>query len=260
LTLNNKKVPTLLPFASLPVSTLNLYKVTGSAWDFKNLQYGNIEEIRINASDLSKAKFSDLATLPSLRTLKLDLSTLPSALEFREFESLAHLSLGSNDRLASITVEAIPTLETLSLGPNFTLKTVTLASLPSLQNLDLSYTDIDVPDLSDMSSLVSLDLQHNVDVLSDPDQNLRKLPVSMEVLNLQKNGLDSLEFARRLTNLKTLRISGNRITDLSPLADLPSLELLELDQNPITASIKTCPVASAKSAVLANFCRQLLGL
>jgi len=49
--------------------------------------------------------------------------------------------------------------------------------------------------------------------------------------------ISNLDSIKCLNNLEYLELAGNQIEDLGPLADLPKLQLLDLDYNPLSDSL-----------------------
>ncbi len=68
--------------------------------------------------------------------------------------------------------------------------------------------------------------------LSDHMDFLKKFPELRE-LYLAENGLTDLSFAEGMSELEILDISGNYITQLRPLAGLPSLQKVICSDNPL---------------------------
>lgn len=57
----------------------------------------------------------------------------------------------------------------------------------------------------------------------------------LEEIVMSETGLDSLEFVRKMKNLKTLCVRNNRIHDISPVLELPCLEKLYINDNELAA-------------------------
>ncbi len=68
--------------------------------------------------------------------------------------------------------------------------------------------------------------------LSDHMDFLKKFPELRE-LYLAENGLTDLSFAEGMSELEILDISGNYVTQLRPLAGLPSLQKVICPDNPL---------------------------
>ena len=82
----------------------------------------------------------------------------------------------------------------------------------------------------DMLSLASLFAPGaNIDTLSGLEW-----ATNLTTLNLDNNAISDLTPLRSLWSLTSLSLYGNRITDLSPLAGLTNLSYLNLGHNPIT--------------------------
>ena len=74
--------------------------------------------------------------------------------------------------------------------------------------------------------------RENIDAekLQDALANLH----GMEELALEDLTLTSVEFAAGMENLKMLDITNNYVTSLTPLKDLPKLQIVVCDTNPIS--------------------------
>lgn len=98
-----------------------------------------------------------------------------------------------------------------------------LTELPQLTALFLGSNPLDAGQLSGLSSLKAL-----------------------TVLDLSACGLTDISFLREMPGLQEVYLGHNRITDLTPLRDLPRLSMLELQFDPLAES----PDASAVLSVL----------
>ena len=106
-----------------------------------------------------------------------------------------------------------------------------LTDLSLLSGLPLRHLDIDNLGISSLDGVETADLK----VLRARNNRLTSLPAGLDQLveaELSDNRLTSIDSIRAAANLTSLRIDGNRLTDLSQL-DLPALETLDISVNPV---------------------------
>ena len=134
----------------------------------------------------------------------------------------------------AITAELLAQVETLRIGSEsgFTVTSLEdLAFLPNLKVLDVSGQQIgDWTPLTKAEGLTGLNLGG---CALDGGAFLEALPQTLENLDLRDTGLTTVSFAGRLGKLRYLNISGNQVTDLSPLSGLSELATLAADGNPV---------------------------
>jgi len=161
--------------------------------------------------------------------------------------STTQLTLGSND---------ITNLDFLEFFPN--LKELTLYS-KKLSNIDgLRYVSqltsialmsdwpgtIDISAIGNCKDLILLDLSYidsseSLDLDSPSNVDIKGLDVlaqlsDIESLSLYYMGIKNINFVKKMTKLEDADLSGNHITDFSPLCNHPTLELLDLSYCGIT--------------------------
>jgi len=86
--------------------------------------------------------------------------------------------------------------------------------------------------IAKLLNLKVLDVSYNQILNCNGVQQLTKL----QTLNLSNNSIDSLEHCNKLVNLKECYLQHNNISiwnSLHPLAELPSIELIVIDENPV---------------------------
>lgn len=106
-------------------------------------------------------------------------------------------------------------------------------SLATLQKLDLSRNMLTyLPDMSQLQSLVDLDVSHN-QLVSIPD-SINDL-TSLQYLNLMANSLVQLPELSRLGKLSRLGLKGNSLTALPDMSGLISLKELFITNNQLVS-------------------------
>lgn len=129
-----------------------------------------------------------------------------------------------------------------------------ISNLKYLKRLDLSRCGIkDISPISSLTELVALYLRCDcvedyspllsLDKLSTLELSEMETPVDTDVLSqmnqlewvdLDKCGLDDLEFLRGYSDLMDLSVTENNISDLSPLADKDKLQSIYFDYNNVS--------------------------
>uniref|UniRef100_A0A8C5PAI5 Monocyte differentiation antigen CD14 n=1 Tax=Leptobrachium leishanense TaxID=445787 RepID=A0A8C5PAI5_9ANUR len=156
----------------------------------------------------------------------------------RYFEDLSRLDLSGNflednDILALFCRGSFPKLKTLTLQSNnfknFDTVCQSINKYSQLVQLDLSQNNF-----SNMSTSLC-NWKSSLLLLNLTDTGLEEinfiLPRNCEVLDLSYNKLDSLNIS--LVNLKELYLSYNKFATIPITANLPNLEILALNGNPI---------------------------
>lgn len=144
-----------------------------------------------------------------------------------------------------ITLERLEQISELRIGADtgFTVRTLEdLSLLPNLKILDIKGQQPDsFKPITELKGLINLNLG-GCDLRDD--RVLDRLPAGIQNLALNDTGLTSLQFASRLEQLSYLNISGNSVSDLTPLASLTQLSYLDADGNPISdwSAVENVPV------------------
>lgn len=216
------------------LTRLNRLSLTGQFEDYSFLRnMSDLEELYLNGSIPEEGE--NLSNLASLKKLS------------------CYSSRGKE--LKSSSIEAFQTLEYLKLSGTMIYDDMSgLFLMPNLRELDISgmecQIDLDkVPENRTLEILRMNDMQlyENVQayygegvILADMDETVLdehtdffiKFPELRE-LYLSGNGLTDISFAAELSALKVLDISDNYITELRPLAQLPSLQEVICTGNPL---------------------------
>ncbi|XP_072256793.1 monocyte differentiation antigen CD14 [Pyxicephalus adspersus] len=176
-----------------------------------------------------------MSTLSKLTVEKSDLKTIPCNISM-DFKYMSDLDLSENllqeeSLTSSFCNGAFPNLKILKLRHNNLVKYEsvcrTLRNYNLLANLDLSQNNFS--SLSNyfcewQPSLVRLNLSSTG--LEHVDDGL---PKNCEVLDLRYNKIEVLNIS--LPRLKELYLSYNAFTTISPMGNLPSLQVLAVDGN-----------------------------
>jgi len=116
-----------------------------------------------------------------------------------------------------------------------------IEGLPHLERLELSGNKIaKLPDLSTLPSLRSLSLARNK-LTTLQGQGLEKL-TNLHSLNLSGNAISNVRPLSGLTELTELILSDTKVSDVAPLASLTSLNSLYLDKSPIKNYAPLAPI------------------
>ncbi len=196
-----------------------------------------LTSLEINGENYAFTDLSPLGPLTKLQTLRLQSygNTSGTYVEdlggLRGMSELKELNLNL-DGIGSLTgMEGLTSLTTCYIsGADGTISLEPLRGLTKLQELSISGSGSDArtTDLSPLSGLTNLrSLSVSVDVNSL--EGLESL-TGLQTLSVSTDGLASLKGVENLTQLRELSISGSgaTYTDVDPLANLTSLQILRL--------------------------------
>lgn len=147
------------------------------------------------------------------------------------FVSLKDLNLDQNAIEDITPLSKLKQLGALHLASNNITDVSGLSELTSLQILDLNFNDIsDITPLKKMINLKRLCLSSN----NISDCSIVADMTKLNYLKLSSNKLSALPRSiSKLTHLRRLDISSNRINEIQPLHELTNLTALSIDYNPI---------------------------
>ena len=184
--------------------------------------------------DYNKINLEDEETKEVLRSMKslvrLDLTgnSLKDISVLNEMKTLKILHLGNNDFINLQQIEdIISNLNSMRVSTK-ALKTISKCSTEKITKLNIGVSGIDeVPDLSEFTNLIQLDLNNNSKISNL--QNISKIK-SLKSLNLSYNNLHNriikIDWSN-LTNLSVLNLEGNNLWS----EDLENLKLLKNNTN-----------------------------
>ncbi len=196
----------------------------------------NMSELtELHLSGCSLSKGMDLSNLKSLRSLsctyhmgydwKVDVLT--------DFQMVECLDLQGTETYDDISeVFNMPNLKELNIsGMSCEIDFDAIAENHSLEVLHMDHMDLyENVDVEYDSGIIMASMDDVA--LSDHMDFLKKFP-ELKELYLAENGLTDLSFAEGMSELEVLDISGNYITQLRPLAGLPSLQKVICPDNPL---------------------------
>lgn len=170
---------------------------------FPNLKY---QYLALTMAELENV--DELATLPKLKSLKLEACEIEDASAVWELHNLSRLEICFS-----------------SLGGKKQLN-----KLNQLKRLTLSFMDLpEWTSMSELNDLEELTLQEcgltDISFLC-PIKKLRRI-------NLSQNLITDISVLQQMENLESVCLWNNKITDLSPLRNLPKIKRLWIGMNPI---------------------------
>jgi len=173
-------------------------------------QLSDLTHLQISWGNQSLSDISPLGALSGLKYLNLD------GLPIVDISAIASLS----------------NLENLSLNYTGTQDLSPVTSLKKLRHLGVASLSLpQVPDLSLMSSLESLDYSGNR--IASLEQFLGFLPSGLRNLSLQNTGINETKGFGVLEGIEELRLDNNNIS-MVEIESLSNLRLLEIRENPVT--------------------------
>lgn len=220
----------------------DLYLLMQSRNSYALNEQGEIIGLNLCSNDLTDEQIQFVWELKSLQALNLGENRLKQVIIPASMPYLRFLNLSENPALDELLFEdGLPGLERLDLS-ECRLKELALPpGFEALHTLDVQRNQLKVVQIEGACpNLVFLDLSRNrISQLNLPS-NLHKL----ELLYLQGgNQVDDVSDLSFASNLQTINLSGNAITDLTPLKHLLTRDLpFALNQNGNGVLLADCPV------------------
>ena len=204
--------------------------------------------IELDLSNTSITDLHPLATLINLEALFLVGNGISDISPLAELTKLQHLDLSNNDIEDLRPLSGLAELRTLWIKGNPITDFMPLAGL----NLtDLKYDVIDEPtEQTDPAEAWMPDAALRAAVRGEigllPGISLRKEKLqAVSYINIAGKSISNITGLEFATNLRELDISSNPITDLRPLSELTTLEILDLsDLSADTLNLDIGPLAS----------------
>ena len=206
---------------------------------------------RLNLRQNALIDVEPLKALPRLTTLNLSENQLTSLAGLTTLIELESLNVSGNPINSLNGIQVLQRLRSLLIGNTQIASVRLLASLPLLEQAQLGGLNISYGGFEDYCLVHKLDsvalLEARPFMLAieprlaadgiDPANcdAMANWARNIEVLNLNKANLSSIEPVRFFTDLSDLRLFDNRIRDAGPVRNLLRLETLNLSQNLIEA-------------------------
>lgn len=207
-------------------------------WHGISCRKGLVSSIELSGNNIDGPVLS-LHGLKSLSYLDLSWNRI-SAVNFTGMHALSTVSLSANPLRFSFT--ALPSLLELDLSAVLLIQLPTNAAqlMPKLESLSLAWNSLaQLPSLAAFGSLNYLDCSNN------RLRRLPPLPPALFTLKASNNLLSDVAACVGLPDLEYLEVAHNPKIDLSALALLPSLTVLDLkfcglDAFPPLANLTGC--------------------
>jgi Leucine-rich repeat (LRR) protein len=235
----SNNISDLKPLASLS-ELRSLYLYNNNIIDITALRgLANLQVVYLSQNYISD--ISVLKDLQNLADLSLVKNNIRDISALKDLSNLRILNLSDNQINTIDALADKPNLETLYLAHNEISHPNAAATFPvTLNTLDLSYNNI-----QDLYALGQMAV--NTSSLITPEHH------GLVTLNVANNLLTSFSYLSGFKNLQTIDLSGNMITDLSLVVDLPvTVTSLNFEDNiirDITPLEKFATKASGQSTV-----------
>jgi len=233
-------LPTISSMASLMSLSLNDNQFTGAVPDISGAP--NLTSINLSNNLLSgdlPASFTGLDNLDYIRLANNQLTgSLPA---FSSFPNAIEVNFEDNQFSGEIpSLAGNVRIETLYLGSNqltgaipLTISSKTHLRIVELQSNQLTGT---IPDLSNLTDLITLDLSDNQLIDSFPDISAAN---SLQTLNIYSNQLNGTvpTWIGNLVSLRTLAVQNNQFSGALPELYNSSISKINFSHNQFTGSI-----------------------
>ena len=193
----------------------------------------NAETVEITADLLTDGDIEKLSQLKNLKELSIQACFLDDndVKVIGTMTGLEKLSLVGNTDIKDITpLSNLSNLTFLNLELTGVEDVSCLSKLTELTHL--SFSESKVKDVSVVKDLSKLEVFY-MNNLENLDETTIKVPMGLMEFYCNNNGLTNIEFLRENIALNKVELSGNNITDISPLSTKP-LSAVNVNSNKIT--------------------------
>ena len=220
---------------------------------YYNLAAGGVDFAGKNIDDAKLDELIESGEIPAdTAHLHLANNQIKNLSPLKNLGLLTFLELCGNPVGDLSPLSSLVWLDSLHLSGSTVTDISVLSSLSHLETLHLIETGIsDITPLFSLSGLKEVVFVHNSKLLEEKVNQLRDAFPNCEIfynhswrktveIELEKKGIDDKELARLVksgeipADVTRLHLSGNQISDISPLSGLTELEFLSLGDNQIT--------------------------
>ncbi|MBR7122193.1 MAG: leucine-rich repeat domain-containing protein [Oscillospiraceae bacterium] len=204
----------------------------------------HLNNLEITGVDVSVEELAVIASLPELKTLKLQKCGLYNISALDKATSLTVLDLSENTIRNIESLSGLNKLQELSLRHNALEDLTPLSSLLTLTKLDVAQNNklTSLAPISGLSSLIWLAANNcNINNLGE----IGKL-TALSYLNVSTNKLTDISALAACKAITELNISSNSITDITKLSALTKMQHFDFSYNKVTklpAFPKSCDLA-----------------
>ncbi|MBU1683620.1 right-handed parallel beta-helix repeat-containing protein, partial [Patescibacteria group bacterium] len=234
-------ITNMTQLTNLNLDGLAIGRNTPPNLNFLNNTYNNLVELRFQTNSIEDISIITPARMPNLQTIAARYNSISNISNLNNLLNLSFLDLQTNEITNISSLNNLPNLITLDLGDNEDLNNVSTLNSTNFDTLSQLY--IDTTDISNAAfSGICSDggFQANFTLLDATDlPNVTNFtPIgnltNLTTLDIDGNDISNIDFLNTLTSLSVLEAGANEISDISVLSGLTTLTRLGLSDNNIS--------------------------
>ena len=206
-------------------------KIAGTEYDM------NTASLSLSGMGLTDGEMDQVAKLYALTSLNLSGNSITDISALSTLAGLTALDLSDNNISDIRALAELKGLRTLYLDNNPITDFSVLAELENLTTLSIKGIAISEEQLQALSSaLPSCAIHSDTDQEDAADITLGGVTFKSDVkeLNLNSRGITDISALSACRELERLDLTGNKISDITPLMDIPGLKELVIKDNQVT--------------------------
>ena len=206
-------------------------KIAGTEYDM------NTASLSLSGMGLTDGEMDQVAKLYALTSLNLSGNSITDISALSTLAGLTALDLSDNNISDIRALAELKGLRTLYLDNNPITDFSVLAELENLTTLSIKGISISEEQLQALSSaLPSCAIHSDTDQEDAADITLGGVTFKSDVkeLNLSSRGITDISALSACRELERLDLTGNKISDITPLMDIPGLKELVIKDNQVT--------------------------
>ena len=206
-------------------------KIAGTEYDM------NTASLSLSGMGLTDGEMDQVAKLYALTSLNLSGNSISDISALSTLGGLTALDLSDNNISDIRALAELKGLRTLYLDNNPITDFSVLAELENLTTLSIKGIAISEEQLQALSSaLPSCAIHTDTDQEDAADITLGGVTFKSDVkeLNLSSRGITDISALSACRELERLDLTGNKISDITPLMDIPGLKELVIKDNQVT--------------------------